>query len=88
MLQRVIFKIFFSQFFFNFLILASYQIEGAWDKNGKIPNIWDKVTHENPNSIDDRSNGDEAANSYEFYKRDVEILKETGVREFNYNLSP
>lgn len=35
-----------------------------------------------PGSIFDGSTGDEAANSYEFYPRDVQALKETGVNNF------
>lgn len=38
------------------------------------------MTHDRPGSIFDRSSGDEAANSYEFYPKDVQALKETGVR--------
>jgi beta-glucosidase/6-phospho-beta-glucosidase/beta-galactosidase len=37
------------------------------------------MTHNHPENITDGSNGDTAANSYENYKRDVELLKETGV---------
>jgi beta-glucosidase/6-phospho-beta-glucosidase/beta-galactosidase len=58
---------------------AAYQIEGAWNKDGKIPSIWDTVTHNNPGSILDRSTGDEAANSYELYAEDVKLLKGMNV---------
>lgn len=61
--------------------LAAYQIEGAWNKDGKIPSIWDTMSHK-PGSIFDGSTGDEAANSYEFYPKDVQALKETGVNIF------
>jgi hypothetical protein len=27
---------------------ASYQIEGAWNEDGKSENIWDHICHENP----------------------------------------
>lgn len=64
---------------------ASYQIEGGWDADDKSMNIWDKVTHDDWGYTADRSNGDEAANSYEFYEKDIEALDNIGVSEyFNY----
>jgi beta-glucosidase/6-phospho-beta-glucosidase/beta-galactosidase len=40
------------------------------------------MTHSRTWSIKDNSSGDEAANSYEFYKKDVEALTEVGVSIF------
>lgn len=59
---------------------ASYQIEGAWNLDGKTPNIWDTFTHNHPEYIADSSNGDVSADSYHFYKKDIEALKYVGVR--------
>lgn len=58
---------------------ASYQIEGAWEEDGKSPNIWDWVTHKKPDFVDDRSNGDVAADSYHMFEKDIQALKDTGV---------
>lgn len=59
---------------------SAYQIEGAWNTDGKGPSVWDEFTHSQPERIKDRSNGDSAANSYEFYEDDVEAVKSLGVR--------
>jgi beta-glucosidase/6-phospho-beta-glucosidase/beta-galactosidase len=58
---------------------ASYQIEGAWNVDGKGPSIWGTVTHNFPDRISDASTGDVAANSYELYPRDIEMIKNLGV---------
>lgn len=58
---------------------AAYQIEGAWNEDGKTPSIWDTFTHTHPELISDESNGDVSANSYHFYRKDIAALKEIGV---------
>ena len=58
---------------------AAYQIEGAWNLSGKGPNIWDDFTQRFPHLIIDESNGEVAANSYEFVDDDVDALRTVGV---------
>lgn len=62
---------------------AAYQIEGAWNVDGKTPSIWDTFTHEHPEFITDHSTGDMSDDSYHFYQKDIEALKEIGVRQQN-----
>ncbi|KAL0895034.1 hypothetical protein ABMA27_013501 [Loxostege sticticalis] len=66
---------------------ASYQVEGAWDADGKSPNIWDHMTHNDPCSIDDCKNGDIADDFYNQYKRDVEMMRELGLDFYRFSLS-
>ena len=58
---------------------AAYQVEGAWNLDGKTPSIWDTMTHDHPELIADRSTGDIGPDSYHFYKEDVKALKSVGV---------
>lgn len=63
---------------------AAYQIEGAWNVDGKGPSIWDEFTHTHPEKIVDGQNGDIAANSYEYYLDDVEALKNLNASSMPY----
>lgn len=57
----------------------------SFDSLGKGENIWDNATHTIPSRIVDGSNGDVAADSYHLYKEDVQMLKKSGARNFNFN---
>ncbi|XP_034837123.1 myrosinase 1-like [Maniola hyperantus] len=66
---------------------ASFQIEGAWDTADKTPHIWDTLCHNHPEYIRDKTNADDACKSYEFYERDIEMLKFIGVDFYRFSIS-
>ena len=65
---------------------ASYQIEGAWNEDGKGSNIWDEFTHQ-PGKIEDKSTGDIACDHYHKYKEDVKLMAECGLKAYRFSIS-
>ncbi|XKL62633.1 hypothetical protein PGB90_002466 [Kerria lacca] len=66
---------------------ASYQVEGAWNIDGKGENIWDRLTHTNPNFVSNKDNGDIACDSYHLYKEDVKLIKDIGFDMYRFSIS-
>lgn len=65
---------------------ASYQIEGAWNEDGKGESIWDRFTH-TPGNICDGTNGDAACDFYHHYEEDIALAASLGFRVFRLSVS-
>src|SRR5262245_16615799 len=52
---------------------AAYQVEGAWNEDGKGPSIWDTFAH-TPGKIKNGDTGDVANDHYHRYREDVALL--------------
>ncbi|XP_047122276.1 myrosinase 1-like [Schistocerca piceifrons] len=79
-----------NQFPEDFLLgaaTASYQIEGAWNEDGKGENIWDHMLHEHPEYGNNGENGDVACDSYHKYAEDVQALKDLGAKVYRFSIS-
>lgn len=65
---------------------ASYQIEGAYNEDGKGESIWDRFSHI-PGKIKNGDTGDTACDHYHRYKEDIELLKYLGVKTYRFSIS-
>jgi beta-glucosidase len=65
---------------------ASYQIEGAWQADGKGESIWDRFSH-TPGKVKNGDTGDVACDSYHRYPEDIAMLREMGLDSYRFSLS-
>jgi len=66
---------------------AAYQIEGAWNEDGKGESIWDKFVHDGQGHIKNGHTGDVACDSYHKYKEDVQLLKAMGMNSYRFSIA-
>ena len=65
---------------------GSYQIEGAWNEDGKGEGIWDRYCH-NPGHIKNGDTGDVAIDFYHRYNEDIDLMAKFGYQSFIYTIS-
>lgn len=65
---------------------ASYQVEGAYNEDGKGLNVWDYYCQGNPN-ISHCENGNIACDHYHRYKEDIANMKKIGVKYYRFSIS-
>ena len=65
---------------------SSYQIEGAWQADGKGESIWDRFTH-TPGKIEDATTGDVANNHYEHWESDIALMSQLGLHSYRFSIA-
>jgi beta-glucosidase len=65
---------------------ASYQIEGAWQEDGKGESIWDRFSHTS-GKVKNGDTGDVACDSYHRFPEDIALLREMGLGSYRFSLS-
>ena len=65
---------------------SAFQIEGAWNEDGKGPSIWDDFCHELFN-VADHKNGDVAIDFYHRYEDDIALMEKFGFTMVRFSVA-
>ncbi len=65
---------------------AAYQVEGAWNEDGKGLSVWDEFTRI-PGKTFQGSNGDIAVDHYHRYKEDIALMAKAGLKAYRFSVS-
>ncbi len=65
---------------------AAYQIEGAWNEDGKGESIWDRFSHK-PHKIKNGDTGDVACDHYHRYREDVNLMRALQTNSYRFSIA-
>lgn len=65
---------------------AAYQVEGAFDADGKGPSVWD-VFSKKRGAIFDGNTGNVACDHYHRYAEDIALMKRLGVNSYRFSVA-
>lgn len=65
---------------------ASYQIEGAYNEDGKGESIWDRFCR-TPGKVQDGDRGDVACDFYHRYRDDIKLMKEISLNAYRFSIA-
>jgi len=65
---------------------AAYQIEGAWNADGKGESVWDMLAHQ-PGKVFENHTGDSACDHYHRFEEDVHLMAEMKLQAYRMSVS-
>lgn len=65
---------------------AAYQVEGAWNEDGRGESIWDRFSH-TPGRIANGDTGDIACDHYHRYEEDISLMRQLGLKAYRFSTS-
>lgn len=66
---------------------SAYQVEGAWNEDGKGESVWDRYVHSGTHSIRNDDTADVAIDHYHRYNEDFDILKSLNINAYRFSIS-
>ncbi|OUM60504.1 glycoside hydrolase family 1 protein, partial [Piromyces sp. E2] len=73
---------------------AAYQVEGAWNEDGRGESVWDHFTHLYPKNVEsgdrsnpDSTNGNVACDSYHKFDEDIKMMKIMNANHYRFSMS-
>jgi len=67
-------------------VTSAYQIEGAWNEDGKGPSIWDGFVHQ-PGKIERGETADVSVDHYHCFPEDIALMQELGLQAYCFSVS-
>jgi len=65
---------------------AAYQIEGAWDEDGRGESIWDRFCR-TPGAVSGGATGDVACDHYHRWREDLDLLAAMRIESYRFSIS-
>ncbi|TFD79871.1 GH1 family beta-glucosidase [Cryobacterium fucosi] len=65
---------------------AAYQIEGAFDEDGRGPSIWDTFSH-TPGRVENGDTGDQASDHYHHLEEDLDLMESLGLHAYRFSIA-
>ncbi len=65
---------------------AAYQVEGAWNVDGKGESIWDRFCH-TPGRVRGNATGDVACDQFHRFKEDFTLAKQLNLKSYRFSIS-
>lgn len=79
-------KVQFPEHFYWGSATAAYQVEGAWNEDGRGESIWDRFSH-TPGNVHLGDTGDVACDHYHRWKQDIALMKELGMTSYRFSIA-
>ncbi len=65
---------------------AAFQVEGAWNEDGKVESIWDRFAH-TPGKIRGAATADVSCDDYHRFREDIAIVKQLNLKSYRFSIS-